>query len=98
MWLLYLVTIFFSGMEVTYPVGWAVVGDLFGRAHFAKIRGYMSFFYMWGGVVGPIVAGAIYDRWQTYEPLLWTLIVLSVVSGLFYGVVIRPWEAARSER
>jgi len=89
---LYLFTILFSAMEATYPIGWAVVGDLFGRAHFAKIRGYMSFFYMWGGVVGPILAGVVYDRWQTYEPLLWTLIVLSVLSALFYGMTVKPWE------
>lgn len=47
---------------------------------------------MWGGVAGPIVAGAIYDRWETYEPLLWTLIVLSVLSGLFYSAIVKPWE------
>ena len=92
---LYLFTILFSAMEATYPIGWAVVGDLFGRAHFAKIRGYMSFFYMWGGVAGPILAGLVYDRWQTYEPLLWTLIVLSVLSALFYGLTVKPWENVR---
>lgn len=90
-WLLWLFTILFTGVEATYPVGWAVVGDFFGRTHFAKIRGYMSFFYAWGGVVGPVVAGMIYDRWQTYEPLLWTIIVLCVVSGFFYGALAKPW-------
>jgi len=39
-----------------------MVGDIFGRKHFAKIRGYMSVFYVWGSVVGPVVAGAIWDR------------------------------------
>ena len=57
-----------------FPLGWAVVGDLFGRKHYAKIRGYMVLFYTWGGVLGPVIAGAIFDRWQTYEPLLWSLV------------------------
>lgn len=85
-------TLLFSTMEVTYPVGWAVVGDLFGRTHFAKIRGYMSFFYMWGGVAGPVVAGALYDRWQSYEPLLWALIGLSVLAAVCYGVTVKSRE------
>lgn len=95
MWLLWLFTILFTPVEATYPVGWALVGDFFGRTHFAKIRGYMSFFYAWGGVVGPVVAGAMYDRWQSYEPLLWILIVFCVASGVFYGVLSKPWERIR---
>lgn len=94
--LLWLFTFFFTAVEATYPVGWAVVGDFFGRTHFAKIRGYMSFFYTWGGVVGPVLAGAIYDHWETYEPLLWTLSVLFVVSAIFFGMLTKPWEGVRA--
>ncbi len=97
-WLLWLFTLLFTPVESTYPVGWAVVADFFGRKHFAKIRGYMSFFYTWGSVVGPVVAGAIYDRWQTYEPLLWTLIAFFVLAGVFYGVLAKPWEKLRDNQ
>jgi MFS family permease len=90
-WLLWLFAILFTAVESTYPIGWAVVADCFGRTHFAKIRGYMSLFYAWGGVVGPVVAGMIYDRWLTYEPLLWTVIVLCVAAGLFYTALSKPW-------
>jgi MFS family permease len=62
LWSLCLFTIFFAAVETTFPLGWAVVGDLFGRKHYAKIRGYMTLFYTWGGVIGPVVAGAIFDR------------------------------------
>jgi MFS family permease len=72
LWSLCLFTIFFAAVETTFPLGWALVGDLFGRKHYAQIRGYMTMFYTWGGVIGPVVAGAIFDRWKTYEPLLWT--------------------------
>jgi MFS family permease len=92
MWALWFFTMLFTCVEATYAVGWAVVGDFFGRKHFAKIRGYMSFFYMWGGVLGPVIAGAIYDRWQTYEPLLWGLIGLFTLAGLTFRRLGKSWQ------
>jgi MFS family permease len=93
-WLLGLFTMFFAGVEATYSIGWAVVGDLFGRKHYAKIRGYMTFFYTWGGVIGPVVAGAIFDRWQTYEPLLWSLVAVFFIAGLFFASLSQSWLRA----
>jgi len=93
-WLLFLFTVFFAAVETTFPLGWAVVGDLFGRKHYAKIRGYMVLFYTWGGVIGPVLAGAIFDRWQTYEPLLWGLIVVFIVAGIFFASLNRSWLKA----
>ena len=96
LWALWLFTVLFTCVEATYAVGWAVVGDFFGRKHFAKIRGYMSFFYMWGGVAGPVIAGMIYDRWQTYEPLLWGLIGLFSLAGITFRQLSRKWEQLRA--
>jgi MFS family permease len=96
-WLLGLFTLFFAGVEATYSIGWAVVGDLFGRKHFAKIRGYMTFFYTWGGVLGPVIAGAIFDRWQTYEPLLWSLVVVFFLAGLFFASLSKSWLRATGQ-
>lgn len=81
----------FTMVEATYPIAWAIVGDMFGRRHFPKIRGYMSMFYVWGSVLGPVVAGAVWDRWQTYEPMLWALVGMFFLSGIFYGLLGRPW-------
>jgi MFS family permease len=97
LWLLGLFTIFFAAVEVTFPLGWAVVGDLFGRKHYAKIRGYMTLFYTWGGVLGPVIAGAIFDRWKTYEPLLWSLVVVFIVAGLFFASLNRSWQKATGQ-
>ena len=94
LWSLCLFTIFFAAVETTFPLGWAVVGDLFGRKHYAKIRGYMVLFYTWGGVLGSVIAGAIFDRWQTYEPLLWSLIVVFSVAGLLFASLNRSWQRA----
>ncbi|HEV8342596.1 MAG TPA: MFS transporter [Candidatus Binatia bacterium] len=94
LWSLCLFTVFFAAVETTFPLGWAVVGDLFGRKHYAKIRGYMTLFYTWGGVLGPVIAGAIFDRWKTYEPLFWSLVVLYIVAGLCFASLNRPWQKA----
>ena len=93
--LLFFVLIF-TMVEATYPIAWAMVGDLFGRRHFAKIRGYMSIFYVWGSVAGPVIAGAIYDSTQSYQPMLWMLVGSFSLSGLFYGMIIKPWEKSRA--
>jgi MFS family permease len=92
--LLCLFTMLFATVEATYSVGWALVGDLFGRKHFAKIRGYMGLFYTWGGVLGPVIAGAVFDRWQTYEPLLWSLVVVFILAGCFFGSLNKSWRKA----
>jgi MFS family permease len=94
LWSLCLFTIFFAGVETTFPLGWAVVGDLFGRKHYARIRGYMTLFYTWGGVLGPVIAGAIFDRWQTYEPLLWSLVVVFSAAGVLFASLNRSWQRA----
>jgi uncharacterized membrane protein YeaQ/YmgE (transglycosylase-associated protein family) len=54
----------------------------------------MGLFYTWGGVVGPVIAGAVFDRWQTYEPLLWALVVVFTVAGLFFGSLTKSWHKA----
>jgi MFS family permease len=91
---LVLFTIFFAAVETTFPLGWAVVGDLFGRKHYARIRGYMTLFYTWGGVIGPVISGAVFDRWQSYEPLLWGLVLVYVLAGLLFASLNPSWQRA----
>jgi MFS family permease len=93
-WLMALFTLLFAAVEATYTVGWAIAGDLFGRKHFAKIRGYMGLFYTWGGVLGPVMAGAVFDRWGTYQPLLWALIGVFAGAGIFFASLSNSWNRA----
>jgi MFS family permease len=88
---LWFFTLIFTTVESTYPVAWAMVGDIFGRKNFAKIRGYMSMFYVWGSVAGPVITGAIWDASHSYEPMLWALVIMFVLSGIFYSVLGKPW-------
>src|SRR5438874_2517515 len=87
----------FSLVESTFPVNWSTVGEFFGRPHFAKIRGSMVFVQAWGAVLGPVAAGAIYDRTQSYSYLLWDLVGVLFIVGCLYAMVVRPSKTLSSE-
>jgi MFS family permease len=90
-WPLWFFTIAFTFLDASFPIIWATVGDFFGRRNFATIRGMMSFFYMWGSFAGPIMAGAIYDRTQSYVMALWIMLGLLTFATLLVLFLIRPW-------
>jgi MFS family permease len=89
-WALWTFTLLFTIVEAIFPVGWATVGDFFGRRSFATIRGSMSFFYLWGPALGPVITGAVYDRHQSYEPLMSALIATSVIAAALYALLRSP--------
>ena len=89
-WQLWVALVLFTVVEGLFPVTWATVGDFFGRNNFAKVRGSMSFLYMWGSVIGPVIAGAVYDRTQSYSSLMWGLIGLCWLTALIYTVLVKP--------
>ena len=80
----------FSVVESTFPVAWSCVGDFFGRQNFAKIRGTMGFITTWGSVIGPVIAGAVYDRTHSYTALLLTCSGLLLVASALYAMVRKP--------
>jgi MFS family permease len=89
-WLLWPALALFTIFEGLFPVTWATVSDFYGRQNFAKIRGSMSFLYMWGSVAGPVAAGAIYDRTQSYDELLGVLIAICGLTALCYAFLAPP--------
>jgi MFS family permease len=89
-WGILLFIALFSVVESTFPVNWSTVGEFFGRQNFAKIRGSMSFIQTWGSVIGPVIAGAIYDTTHSYTPLLWSSIGLLLVASCLYAMVVKP--------
>jgi hypothetical protein len=58
----------------------------------------MSFLYMWGSVIGPVMAGAVYDRTQSYSPLMWGLIGLCWVTAFVYAVLVKASSRSSSLR
>jgi hypothetical protein len=41
-----------------------------------------------------VIAGAIFDRWQTYEPLLWGLVAVFMLAGGLFASLNRSWQRA----
>jgi MFS family permease len=93
-WAILIFVALFSVVESTFPVNWSSVGEYFGRKNFAKIRGSMSFVSTWGSVIGPVVAGAIYDRTQSYEIMIWSSAALLLVASMLYASVKKPLPPA----
>jgi MFS family permease len=91
-WQLWLFTTVFTFLDASFPVVWATVGDFYGRRYFATIRGMMSFFYMWGSFAGPVFAGAVYDRTESYASVLWTLFAILSVATFLNILLIKPWQ------
>ena len=92
LWSLWLFTIFFSTLDAAFPVTWATSGDFFGRKYFATIRGNMTFIYMWGSALGPVLAGYLYDQTQSYGMILWVIVATLSVSLLLTALLIKPWR------
>ena len=63
-----------------------------GRKHFATIRGNMTFVYMWGSALGPVIAGYLYDQTQSYGAILWAIVATLSVSVLLTSLLIKPWD------
>jgi MFS family permease len=89
---LWLFAILFSTLDAAFPVTWATTGDFFGRKFFATIRGNMTFFYMWGSALGPVIAGYLYDQTQSYSATLWGVFALLAASSVLTAVLIKPWS------
>ena len=85
----------FGMVEYTFPVNWSTVGEFFGRKNFAKIRGAMTFIHTWGSVIGPVIAGAIYDRTHSYTVLLWVSAGLLLLASALYVMVVKPTARAQ---
>jgi MFS family permease len=89
---LWVFALLFSTLDAAFPVTWAISGDFFGRKHFATIRGNMTFFYMWGSALGPVIAGYLYDQSQSYTAVLWGAAGALLLSAVLTGLLITPWR------
>ncbi|MBT3283415.1 MFS transporter [Candidatus Bathyarchaeota archaeon] len=69
------------------PLMMAFRGDIFGRKNFAQMSGIMSPFRMIGNVVGPVLAGYLFDVTGSYRVAFIAFAALAAMSGIsFYFV------------
>ena len=57
----------------------------------------MNLFYTWGSVLGPVVAGYVYDRTQSYALVFSGITISLVISAALTSLLIKPWARLRSE-
>ena len=91
LWALWFFTCLYSVLDASMPVFWAAVGDFFGRKSFGTIRGNMNLFYTWGSILGPFMAGAVYDRTQSYQMVFFGITIALLISTAMTALLIKPW-------
>src|SRR4029434_9915107 len=95
LWALWFFTGLYCILDASIPVFWASVGDFFGRKSFGTIRGNMNLFYTWGAILGPFVAGAIYDRTQSYALVFLGMTIALLIAAALSALLIKPWAEMR---
>jgi MFS family permease len=87
--------ILFACGEGINSVTWALVGDFFGRRHFAQIRGWIGTLQSCVSIPGAVFTGWVYDQTQSYT---YALIPFAVSYGLAALVMWRVPEPRRRTR
>jgi MFS family permease len=85
-----LVLLLLSPNEAGWSLGWAMLGDFFGRRNFATLRGGMIALQSLMGVGSPLYSGWIYDTTGSYSLVILPAVVLIVASGLAVWFLPRP--------
>ena len=57
-------------LEGAATLNWVMVGDIFGRRHFATLTGIISIFYSTGMMLSPLFLGWVFDHTGSYT---WSL-------------------------
>jgi hypothetical protein len=78
-WQLAAFVVLLAVSESASPLGWAIMGDFFGRKNFATLRGWQHLPDQLMSMSTPVWMGLIFDRTGSY---LWALIPLIVIHSL----------------
>ena len=94
-WALLAFAVLFSFGDGINSVTWALVGDCFGRAHFASIRGWIGMFQSVASMPAAVFTGWIYDQTQSYTYALIPFIVSYGLAGLILWRLPHPERPTR---
>ena len=96
-WALVLFAVLFSFGDGVNSVTWALVGDVFGRAHFATIRGWISMFQSFASMPAAVFTGWVYDRTQNYTQALIVFVVCYGAAAIVLWLIPEPTRPAPVE-
>jgi MFS family permease len=89
-WALVAFAVLFSFGDGVNSVTWALVGDCFGRTHFATIRGWIGMLQSLFSMPAAVFTGWIYDQTQSYTYALIPFIVSYCLAGLILWRLPQP--------
>ena len=58
----------------------SIIAELFGASYYGRISSVMQFFLTLVGAGAPYAAGLVYDQFDTYTPLLWIVLALTLLA------------------
>jgi MFS family permease len=93
-WALLLFAVLFSFGDGVNSVTWALVGDYFGRSHFATIRGWISMFQSFASMPAAVYTGWVYDRSQSYTQALIAFVICYGAAALVLWLIPQPLRPA----
>ena len=96
-WALVLFAVLFSFGDGVNSVTWALVGDVFGRTHFATIRGWISMFQSFASMPAAVYTGWVYDRTQSYTQALVAFVICYGAAAIVLWLMPHPSRPARRE-
>ena len=79
-------------MDGAGVIVWAALGEYYGRARFATLRGYITFAYAWALVASPVYAGWVYDQFGSYNRAIVPGAICAMIAGVCFLFIKRPPE------
>ena len=90
---LVLAFVFCEGMmDGAGVIVWAALGEYYGRARFATLRGYITFAYAWALVASPLYAGWVADRYGNYDYAIIPGALCALAAAACFLAVQKPPE------
>jgi MFS family permease len=89
-WALVAFAVLFSFGDGINSVTWALVGDCFGRTHFATIRGWIGMLQSIFSMPAAVFTGWVYDQTQSYTYALLPFVVSYCLAGLILWRLPHP--------
>lgn len=96
LWHMAVFAILFSFADGINSVTWALVGDFYGRKHFASIRGWIGMIQSFATMPAAVFTGWVYDQTHSYTAALLPFIVLYALGALVL-LQASPPQVARKQ-
>ena len=90
LWLLIpFLLLFGSGYGGSNVMRASLTREYFGRANFGAVFGFVIGINMLGGIIGPTVAGWVYDNWGSYQGI-WLILACLTIAAIILLLTISP--------